>query len=376
MKIKNVRFRGLGIDYSYIDVHSPLTFFSLICDNCIPIDRNWLLNSYSQLDYGTNEISFFSIYEHDQVSSNIEDIIFEVAKDVTDKYKDRDICLMWSGGIDSTTILTAMQQLDIEFHIACTSAIYNEYQRKYNEIVADKYNIYMIDSHKFAEGIAELQKQLNNPVFITGCCGNIIFHRELDIIGEIWNCSEELNNAHWKQAIKYLCTECVDISNNVEFIRYANLNWKSIIEVIEYYFKRLNIDIEHFTFYSLRALLLLVFYWNRETSDFYIVSRHHYDVFRFFSDIRFQKWCLDNKFSANIKYNSNNIVKKELKEFIYKYDRDLDYYTNKKVIHSLSRNLTEDTKHIVIDTPNKVNIMKLIDGIDVSYYFTPYAKHK
>lgn len=257
------------------------------------------------------------------------------------------VYVFWSGGIDSTLILSAIfknwNKEDLDYLVV----VHNQ------QSIAENFNFYK----KYIEGkIKTISSDLffsnqitfnYNSVYVTGDCGDaIICYSNLEKFNNLFpDIFYKKYKDHSKEIIKFFGND-----------RLAYYSYKRIVDS----FKKNNLDFETvFDFlwwlefnwaYSPHVYTTL---WSYCLLPQDINSKEFMlnNMFNWFNDIKYQHWAISSAGTSERIHSNIQLSKYVYKKYIYDFDKNLDYFLYKTKVGSipLSRNIHHGKKVVAID---------------------------
>lgn len=294
----------------------------------ICVDRFGYLNKYSKWDvFGNDKLP--NLIEN-YTDNTFKDICLNRGYEFTQKYSDKKLAVMWSGGLDSTTLLCSLIMNNINrsrLLILYTKDSVEEYPYFYNYLRTHGYTLLHMDRVTY-------NKILTNPNYYvtSGSCGDELFSKVL------YYSHPEYYNLPWKDYAKTFYTEEA-IEQLDEASNYYNFNIK-LSQNLYFFFNFI-------CRYSTEKLSVAAITGNYEnTLNFYDTQE-----FQNFAYTRYLL-TLDNK-----DIPTNKDYKKEAKLLIYDLLKDDDYLYKGKQESRQTIGLKYRTNYslLIIDSNNNNN---------------------
>jgi hypothetical protein len=237
-------------------------------------------------------------------NKNFEDICFSRATEIYNMsvLQDKQLCVLWSGGIDSTVVLISLLQLTPKVKVLLTKKSIQEYPEFYEKCVKNL-DCTFIDSD-FIDGV---KKTLKNNVVVTGEIADQLFGTD-----KYFQCKDKLQD-NWDTIVDkkflyllepYVCKSPQKIKSVKDFLWWVNYTLK-----YQHVCFRIPIHIN-------KAILdknLLHFFDSQDWNDWAVSTP------------------TEEKFFGTDFKNYKQIAK----NYIYKYTKDQDYKLNKTKVPSL-----------------------------------------
>lgn len=260
--------------------------------------------------------------------------------------------ILWSGGIDSTALLISLIKYDSEFNyeIICRPSSLQEYPMFYEKYVSKMHHT--IETNNVKDFF---NKIFDNSIVITGYLGDELFFNFL----MVKNKDIPLEQS-WKSLIPLLKNEqdlCVDILET----------------------HVLNSPISIKTVGDLYWWINFAFDWTTEIYRPGLVLDNAKNIANhipFFASDNFQSWALYNYHDIKIPtWNEMHKHKRHLKQYIYEFTKDKEYFDNKQKEDSytlgFNRERMKFKRHCLYDDYSSPNT--LVDFLkEHSYLGTPY----
>ena len=281
---------------------------------CRPVDRTRKLNQsreykiLSEIPKGTTDLTF-------------DEIVYKAVDKVIEESKGRDIHLLWSGGIDSTSVLYALLERDVDLTVIMDNNSKNEYPDLFNfinngyvPIIGKSQPIRvksLFDSAFLSKvNVPELAKNPRN-YFVTGEIGDQIFGSHITF--------------SYKPEYRHDLS-CRHIPINIyEFME------ETISQVIPDYYNSTLAQWLWAANFTCKYQHVLT----RMTKGFYIANFEPFlNCTHFFDTENFQRWAIQN-YKKNCGWTKDSNYKERLKRYILKCNGDKDYYEKKRKVGSL-----------------------------------------
>ena len=243
------------------------------------------------------EVLTFNEYHTDL---SFEEIVNIRVKKILEEANGKELILLFSGGLDSTMIYYALVNNNVKFKIFMTDMSQVENYNLFNNIINSNIPHEIYDSHIFLDVLKNHND--DNSVFITGDLGDQVFLSNLTY-------NHFYDNRHMPyrmiipiEVIKYTENKVNKILQNNITATMANWCWA--------------VD--------------FIYRWDFIKDLF--KDEIEKNVITFFEDIEFEKYSVTNQIK-NSRYNKFN-NKQDIRDYILKYGKDLEYVTYKTKIGS------------------------------------------
>lgn len=302
----------------------PVALISRIFTPVALRDRFNVLNKYSPIRWveTVDEIpdASKSIY-------SFEEIMDIKAKEII--ALNRNITLVWSGGVDSTAlVISILRNLDPkEYSRICVYGTYysvKEYKWFHDYLI--KLGVRVEISDTLVEDI-EVE---DGSIFLSGWCADQLFGSDIHLR------DKSLYNVPWLEGI----------SKHWEQIAHSKLNINALSKLEEVYQSYANnvLGVKLEKFCQFAWMFNFCFKWTfieDQQRHIFVNSITNLDnCLGFFDDIRFQHWSranYDNLASYNPLEKPRN-YKRDLKQYILDYTNDTEYFETKSKENSWGRN--------------------------------------
>lgn len=269
------------------------------------------------------------------------------------------ILVFWSGGIDSTLILSAiLKNWSVEelkkIHVVLNKHSIEENQNFYNSKIENKIKI--INSDDFFSGRRLINK---NEIYVMGDPGDAIssyqnlerfdqmypgfykksWRKNIDVLISYFTHQlfDDSGSFTYKKIVRSLNSNQIETETIFDFLWWIMFNWgydKTLYNILWQFTPEFNLDVKNFM---------------------------EKNYFSWFNTIEYQTWSVfagtDLKICDDI-----DSIKYSLKKYILEFDKNLEYFKNKKKILSTPQNIL---------APNH----RVLCAIDENYnYYYRYVK--
>lgn len=300
----------------------------------ICIDRFGYLNKYSKWNVlGTDKLPKLI---RNYTENTFKDICLARGYEFIQKYTDKKIEVMWSGGLDSTTLLCSLILNNIDrskLLVLYTKDSVEEYPLFYQYLRTHGYSLLHMDNTSYT-------KILNNPnYYITsGSCGDELFSKVL------YYSHPEYYNLPWKDYAKTFCTnEAIDQLDEARWF---------------YNFEPFKLSQNLYFFYN------FICRYSTEKLSVGAITGNYENTINFYDTQEFQNFAytrylitLDDKTIP-----TNKDYKKEAKILIYELLKDNDY---------LYKGKQESRQTLGIKYSNICSVLAIDDKNNITYKTAP-----
>lgn len=356
MKILNAESKVYSKDiFDNFKVLNPLSFFEDFQSIPIMSDRFGVMNKYSTFNLSsTKDITYFKNIKEYSYGNNIQDFLFN-AMDKRGKYlldmayeNVKHIYLMWSGGIDSTAVFVSfLKNISEEqkkmLHIVMSPRSIDEYKFFYEKYVEGKFDILWTDTKNY---IDVYKSALLSGYTITGDCG------------------DQLYGSHITHTLPYWFNSYKDYLKKVI---YPNKNIDSLIDQFEESFKEYDMNIEYV--HDFVWWMNYTCKWDVVSNSLkYITKTNGENEIAFYNYKDFEIYALNIPHDVHV--SEYREYKKDMKQYIYNFTGDRNYYIQKmKVGSSKANHSFVGNMAFSILTENKKLISYNIEDVKKSDYF-------
>jgi len=261
-----------------------------------------------------------------KTSLSFADITNNRALELLTKSNDYDnVYVFFSGGLDSTTILTSIihnwSNADLErVCVVMDSNSISEYPKFYSDYVNSKIRTVSTESF-FTE-----QLMLNTKnIYVTGDCGGPLL--TYDNINSYIKMFPDTYMNSWKNHTSDLTVYFGDakVFNSVA----ANIpeHLTTVYDFLWWCSFNYGYDIDMYHLVSLYGTL------DKETDTETFLMNNQ---FLWYNTQDYQNWTMYSP--ADMKINKSNETKLPMRQYIYQFTKDVEYYNNKQIEHSVRKN--------------------------------------
>lgn len=307
----------------------PLTVMNRMFAGWFCADRFGILNKHSCFD-----VAEFNEKFPTAKNLKIADICDERAIELMKQNKP--IVVLWSGGVDSTAIVCSFLKNNIpldQLTVAYSAMTEEEYPYFLQVMKAQGINVIRQDD------IPTYCDELRDCLAINGWCADQLFG------SDIHRFNSELYNYDWMNGIREMM--------KVRRIRLTERSFNVIEQIYSDYAKRLGLNVKHFCEFTWMYNFGIKWSYVREVQRMLCTRNASREcVVNFFETDDFQSWSVNN--FENIKlhnvFKEPKWYKKELKQYIFDYNHDEDYFLNKPKVNSRSTVKPEGRRVFVLNT--------------------------
>ena len=343
---------------SFIYLHNR--FFSLLYEEPTHILEliKILVSSRNRKDFPLDRSNIISCPLHiknvypipdvnENFSKSLTDVCNNEAKNIINE--DKPINIFWSGGVDSTTavisFLNECKDLS-QLHITLTRQSINEYPMFYNKYIKQL-------NHSIVKNYIYKHFSLHDCNLVTGHPAGLLFGlwTRLNALLEQLNIDGDPLTVPWQEIF------------NTDFpVLGTKKNDEFFVDRIPEFFKNAPFPIE--TIGDMQWWLCFTTKWQGEVLgplrfEKELSEKTFTNYKPFYVTMDFQRWGLNNYCKNIRKSPMNTLYRHELKEVIYNFTKDEDYYWNKKKINSGYPAFSDD--------PDLKSCRPSIDAIDDKY---------
>jgi len=291
-------------------------------------------------DMGFNYSVSSPIPEDPHTDSTFAGLCDITAKQIFNRAK-KPILIMYSGGIDSTTVLSSFIKLGIEVVVGYTDSSIGEYPWLYAKIKKGTWpNVRLVYIAK--KSARELQDDFH---IVTGVVGDQIAGSVKQFMGSEGNVNgiRLRQFDHWKDVMPPYIVEGMENSVNAFPVRinlYADFLW--------------------WVNFNFKYQWVCLGFINRPGMDTTLVNTYSH----FFDTLEFQRWSMTNSDIRNdfVKLNQPLKYKLVFKEYILSVLHDEDYYYSKGKVRSMSEDtfsILSNHNLMIENVDNKMNVLTL-----------------
>lgn len=261
--------------------HNPLTIF---------------FGNNNQLNHERDVLTFDEYH----TDLSFEEIVDIRVKKILEEANDKELILLFSGGLDSTMIYYALVNNNVKFKIFMTDMTQVENYNLFNNIVNGDIPYSIFHSNEFLNILKSYGD--SNTVYITGDLGDQVF----------------LSNLTY---------------NHFYENRHIPYRMMVPIEVISYTQNKVNKILKnHITATMANWCWAIDFIYRWDFIKDLFKDEIEKNVITFFEDIEFEKYSVTNQIK-NSRYDKFT-NKQDIRDYILKYGKDLEYVTYKTKIGS------------------------------------------
>ena len=304
-------------------VDDPLSMIGTIFWRWAEPDRFGKLNSGSPYNFKVREDMVLPTFKTPK--ETMEELCLKRAEELKKEYGNKQIVLLWSGGVDSTCILCSLLTVGLKPIVLCTRESIQEAPSIYDFLNKNGVRFEIFSWLERSKIYHKVFDKYGEVVYILGWCADQLFGSNVN-----------LNYPHlYTTDYKYGFKEILKDRRVWNELPESKIDEN--IELFGEYAKEIGIPIE----YTCEGLWLYNFAvkWSHVSLDFKLVlpkDEYRKYVINFFEDVRFQNWAVAN-YKEFHKHNQTLDVanyKRPLKNVIFDYTKDEDYLLNKGKVNS------------------------------------------
>ena len=297
----------------------------------LAIDRSGILNRYSKYNIDIPSyiegITFNRDMKYEEIS--LDSICYEVSSYYIDKANkiSKNLGILYSGGVDSTLVTTAFLQnkkLNFNnFYIFLTNDSIKENEYFFNNIIKVKCQYILYNPYEYKKTI---NKYYNNFIFVSGHNGDQLFGHKFYLKHPLFY------GLSYKKVLFGIYDILLNDTNNLNYRKHLA---KYHASIYKHYFDNIfDFDIYTVEDFVWALNFMCKWIWVRlehilKCNNINLIN-HYYS---FYSHPLFQQWAVYKKkykTPNNLNFYINKkFYKKEFKEYIYRYDKNKDYFFNK-----------------------------------------------
>lgn len=285
--------------------------------------------------------------EDTYTNMNFDEVCADSAQLCLDQAGDRNIHIMWSGGIDSTVVFFALQRTGVPLTLHCDPQVYTEAPKIYDDILRGEYpnvTLKLHEDHNLNEeseheagvtlrkGLEPFAKDSHN-IFATGECGDQIFGT-----GRVFLFDEETRNKSYRETIPEWVQAATHKSTHF-VLNKDDVNLKQWHWACSFMFKYQQILVRCKKMYG-----------------YIFPLPPHSNAFHFYDTPNFNRWSITNQ-DENSSWNKIREYKWAAKQWIYEQNGDAHYRDYKLKTPSSNRRRTKPG----------INFESNCDGFDDTY---------
>lgn len=263
---------------------------------------------------------------------SLKEAIEDSVQNVLKEKGNRKIYILWSGGIDSTLVLTALLRHNINVTIVCDEHSTKEYPFLWNKIKNKELNCDYIVCEEACDGIFKLSKN-KDVLFITGEIGDQLTGSMVTM-----RYTYEQRNMLMKDVIDkdlfskpYLYPELMNKYNPIKIEGYNNTEL-AIQYCEEDIYKFLGTNRDTTTLSEFLWALNFIYKYMLVILRLYPCGLWYEgkdkNTIHFFNTEKFQQWSMTN-YKENCAYIKDSDYKMPFKDYIFEFTKDKEYHDNK-----------------------------------------------
>ncbi|WP_455655187.1 hypothetical protein [Phascolarctobacterium sp.] len=318
--VKNLYACKYAPAFGYDD---PLSIIGRIFWQWSEPDRYGILNEYSPYNFKTMERPLPTGMEK---GLDFREICLKVAREIIAKAGNKRICVLWSGGVDSTAIVCSLLLAGVDpqqLILAHTHASVREYPYFFL-VMKEKLKIKSLQ-YSWTLSLEQYAQLGSNVLFVTGWCADQLFGSNVN------QRYPELYQVDWQTGLKKMIKDR-DIKGVVTDRQIDENLYRFGV-----YADKIGLPIR----YTCEALWLFNFAikWSHVSMDLKLTlidPVQKENAINFYEDMDFQEWSIEHYQEFYLHNQSTDVVnyKRPLKELIYEYTKDKTYLENKGKVNS------------------------------------------
>lgn len=304
-------------------------------------DRFGILNKHSELDWSAAKDELPEVGSETIIMTDLMD---EKATEILQTYPEGDIVVSWSGGVDSTSVVCALLKNGLPFnrlHVICATSSLDEYPFFYRYLTENNVRVTVTES------LVQTLRNADCAVIVNGWGADQLFG------SNIHTRNLELYHKPWNDALKVAL-------DNVN-IPIKDRSYDYLVDVLDDYGKQLGFEINEWCEFAwLYNFGLKLSYIVQEQRLALAGSKNQEKVIAFFDSPKFQQFAIQHFDTLKIRnvYKQNRFYKRELKQYIYSYTNDSDYFNRKGKQNSWAM-VGEDLNQVAVLTDDGIRMWRV-----------------
>ena len=246
--------------------------------------------------------------------------------------ENKELILLWSGGIDSTLAFYSLNDADISFIVFCDENSQKEYPFLYDKIAGNEFkNVKMLNYDR-----QNLLKYISNPnyAFVTGELGDQTLGSMITMNFSFAERQMKLSEGIEKNIFLHVYNKQNSVNEDIPIFTQEIIDFctEGVSEVIENY----SLDdttVSEFLWAENFVYKYAIVYF-RLLSQNFIPCGPQTNVHHFYSSEKFQQYSLTH-YKENCYFENLNNYKDSFKKMIFRHNKDRDYLKNKIKVPSL-----------------------------------------
>jgi hypothetical protein len=342
-------------------------------------DRYGFLNEYSPYNFKSMKTD---LPTGKKFGLDFREICLNRAREIIVSASGKKICVLWSGGVDSTAIVCALLMAGVDpkqLILAHTHMSVREYPYFFL-LMKEKLKIKSLQ-YSWSLSLKQYETMGPDVLFVTGWCADQLFGSNVN------QRYPELYRIDWKNGFKKMIKDR-DIKGEASDKQIDENLYKFGV-----YADKIGLPIK----YTCEALWLFNFAikWSHVSMDLKLTLTDSYqkeNVINFYEDMDFQEWSIEHYQEFYLHNQSTDVAnyKRPLKELIYEYTKDKAYLENKGKVNSWCSAvariqyspfciLDDEGYHhydLLAETEASIKYTELLDKQDANrrYYLKDYLK--
>lgn len=310
--------------FKYIPQDDPLSIINRLFCGWVVRDRFNLLNKY---------LPFRIVDDCDIVPTaerhELPDLMNQRARELISLNKD--IVVSWSGGVDSTGILSALFLNNFDkkrLTVLCSLSARTEYKDLWDWLIKEKINMRVCDYVS-----SEFNSLRDDQILLTGWCADQLFGSNIFVR------YPDTYNLPWIDGLK----ECMKASK----LFLSDKSYTVLEQIYSEYAKTLKIDLKQFCEFAWMYNFCIKYSYVREDAKLSCTDPEVRNrIYNFYDTMKFQEYSMYNFYKIKeVNVNKlNKFYKQPLKQYIYSFTNDDVYLKKKGKVNSWA--LTSDRRDI------------------------------
>lgn len=321
----------------YVNLDDSANVLSVICKLFCGWhlrDRFGILNKHSEINWSkvADPIPFVPTEP-----LLISDLMDEQANKILDAHKDGDIVVSWSGGVDSTAVICALLKNGLETNrlkVICAESSPNEYPWFYKYLINSGIQVNVTD--RLINALSEVDCGL----IVNGWCADQLFGSNIHLR------NLELYNKPWMDGLRQAMKD--------SYINLTDHSYEILEAVYSDYAQKLGFKVEQWCEFAWLFNFGVKWTYVKDEQRMALAGTKNQDkTFAFFDSIGFQQFAMQRFDGIKIRNvnKQNRFYKRPLKQYIYEFTNDEDYFNHKGKRNSWAM-VGEDLNQVAVVTDN------------------------
>lgn len=304
-------------------------------------DRFGILNVHSPFEWTTKNDPILAVPSERLVLSEIVDVR---AHAILSEHANGDVVVSWSGGVDSTAVICALLKNGLptnRLHVVCAESSPEEYPWFYRHLIDRGVRVTVTDK------LVITLNELECSVIVNGWCADQLFGSNIHLR------DLSLYNAPWVDALRSMFEQ--------SRINLSARSYEYLEAVYTDYAKRLGFPIEQWCEFA--WLFNFGVKWTYVQHDQNLAlagGKNAGKAVAFFDTQDFQRYSMqrfDRLRERNVN-KLNRFYKRQLKQYIYEYTNDSEYFNHKGKRNSWAM-VGEDLNQVAVFTESGVRLFRV-----------------